>query len=184
MTVFRYVLHWQHWWGPWLTIPARFMCKASSVVYTLSEIHTLSNIWGKVPIFNGGDKHHVITPKKWFTIFSINFSIPESIPSHSTDFIVDVSYKHKNFKVNKFLNSLQNLRKIPISVQNCMFKMSHTTIIIAANTLKFLAHVANSGWFNRNFLQNFFMYSFCVREFFVIIVQYTVVSNNWWIHPT
>ena len=41
--------------------------------------------------------------------------------------------------------------EILIAVRNCMFRKSHTTIIIAANTLKFHAHVADSGWFNKNF---------------------------------
>ena len=58
--------------------------------------------------------------------------------------------------------------------------MSHAHL----NHCKYLAHVANSGWSYRNFSQNFSIHTVCVREFFVVIVQYMVVSNIRWIYPT
>ena len=84
------------------------MCETSSVVYTINDQclkSTFCPTYGelKVPIFYVGDKHCVITPKKWFAIFSINFSIPESISSHSTDFIIDIIISTKILKLTSFL---------------------------------------------------------------------------------
>ena len=73
--------------------------------------------------------------------------------------------------------------KILIAVQNCMFRMSHITIIIAANTLKFIAHVADSGWFNGNFSRIFFLCIVFACENFSLLLSNMVVSNNWWIYP-
>ena len=104
---------------------------------------------GKGANFNWGDKHCVITPKNGLQFFSIDFSIPESIPSHTTDFIVDVI--STKLKLTSFLNSLEN----PYCSTEQNDPYGHTTITIVENTLKFLAHVADSRWFNRNFSQIF-----------------------------
>ena len=70
---------------------------------------------GKGANFNGGDKHCVITPKNGPQFLSISFSIPESIPSHSTDFIL---CKYKNVKVDKFLKSIQLMDTTTIILDN------------------------------------------------------------------
>ena len=161
-TCFCYVLHWQHWWGRWLTIPAQFICEAS-------PIHPLSNIWGKVPMFNGSDKHCVITPKKWFAIYSINFSIPESTHSHSrilSSFLIIAP-----FKIGKNPYCCTKLH-----VQNEPYHHHYRCSEIPCTS-------SQSWMVQWECFMNFFVHSFCVQEFFVIIVQYMVLSNNWWIHP-
>ena len=121
------------------------------------NLHSVSvQHWGKVPIFNGGDKHCVITPN--------NFCIPESISSHSTDFIIAVI----NTKILKSIISFKIWESsyccTKLHVQNEPYH-----IVIVANTLKFLACVANSGWFNWNFSQFFLCIFFSCENFSLVL---------------